>query len=326
MINPDKIKEELNLKPFGAKGWWGNKNLKCLKCGRGDKLGIKFTDKGGVVHCFYEIGEGVSIYKYLREIGRDDLILTEPKIRKAEFKIEDLKKEKELDLELPEKKLPRGFKRIYFDGYLDDRGFEPHQYNQFNIGISTDYLLKGYLVFLLKQEDKVVGWVARSKMEKEWHEENLKKFKEGEEGLVLRYRNSKNTDFNKILGGFDEITENTEEIWIVEGIFDKSNLDNIYGLNSQEKIKCCFTFGNRVTDHHLRLLKKKTNVKKIIMLYDFGTTKQTKKHSLQLSKNFEVMIGEFKDENVDAGNADREYMDEIFLNVKNYFYFYKNRI
>lgn len=327
MINKEQVIKELGLRKFGHKGWMKSPDLKCPKCGRSDKFGIKFNEKGGgTAHCFYEVGEGMSLYRFLKHIGRDDLIIYEKGLRSIDMSLESLKNDEEFIYQEPDtKKEPKGYKRIFFDDYLDERGFEPEQYNILNVGKSDDYLLKNYIVFLLKQKGKVVGWLARSKYDKEWHNENLRKFKDGEGSLVLRYRNSSKTDFDRILGGFDEITPNTEEVWIVEGIFDKANLDRLYGLYNNEKVKCLFTFGNRVTDNHLYLLKT-TNIKKIVMLYDYGTVKQVKKHSLQLARNFEVWVGEFKTEDIDAGDATKKYMDNIFSNLKNYFYFYTNRL
>jgi Zn ribbon nucleic-acid-binding protein len=69
-IKESKVIEELQLVPFGGKGWMGGDNLVCPECNKSGKFGIKFSDNGGAVHCFI-CDYSESIYKYLKRIGKD---------------------------------------------------------------------------------------------------------------------------------------------------------------------------------------------------------------------------------------------------------------
>jgi len=326
-INKQKIIDELSLVPFGGKGWMKSEETKCPVCNRGDKFGILFTENGGVTHCFYECSENLSIFKYLKAINRNDLLIYEQEIS-LNTQLKPLKKEEEKLEELPEKSLPRGYERIYFDKYLKDRNFKGYQYDQFEVGVTTHFLekkLHNYLIFVIRQKGRVVAWLARSKYSKEWHKKNLERSKLDLEKLVLRYRNSEETAFDRILGGFDEITDNTHTVFAVEGIFDKTNLSNHLKTNESEEVKVIFTFGNSFSDHQIQLLRE-TKVKTVILMYDPGTVRQIKQYSMELSKYFEVLICDIQDEEVDPGNISKEYLGELLLNVKNFLYFYTTKI
>jgi hypothetical protein len=239
-----------------------------------------------------------------------------------------IKKEDQENEELVECKLPKGYNRIYFDSYLRERNFKTYQYDQFEVGITNNFLekrLHNYLIFVLKQEGKMVGWLARSKYSKEWHKKNLEDYKSGICRLVLRYENSKGTDFDKILGGFDEITDNTVTVILVEGLFDKTNTSNILQTNKSEELKVCFTFGNKVSDNQIKLLRK-TKVKNIILMYDSNTIKQSRKYSMELSKYFNVEVCSINDPEIDPGNADKNFIYNLLDNSKNFLYFYNSKL
>lgn len=327
-IEKQKLIDEFNLKPFGAKGWMRADDLKCPVCNRSEKFGILFTEKGGVSHCFFECGDNLSLVKYLKHINREEFIIYE-----QEFSINDKLKplfgdNKEELKELQEIDLPKGFKRIYSDEYLTERNFTDWQYELFEVGVTDHFLerkLKNYLIFCIKQEGKIVAWLARSKRDKEWHKENLKKSKEGLEKLVLRYKNSPGADFDRIIGGYDQITENTHTVFIVEGIFDMTNLSNLLKTYESEEVKVIFTFGNSMSDHQIALLLNK-KVKRIILMYDYGTVRQLKELSLKLSRWYEVDICDIEFEDIDPGNIDKKYLNKLLLNLKNYIYFYSSKL
>jgi uridine kinase len=171
-----------------------------------------------------------------------------------------------------------------------------------------------------------ISWLARSKNSKEWHEENLNKFKERKVTLFPRYINSPGTDFDKILGGYDNITNNTHTLVIVEGLFDYINLSNLLKTNLYEEMKVIFTFGNKISDNQINLLRKKKSIKNIILMYDYNTIKQSKRYSLLLSKYYDVDICEIKDPDVDPGNMSESYLSDLLINKKNFLYFYTSKI
>ncbi len=326
-IDKEEIISEFGLKPFGAKGWLSNKSIVCPECGKGGKFGINISDDGGGVHCFKcEYSE--SIFKYLNRIGRKDLIKNQQEFSlKVGIKKPIFEKEEE-EINLPEIKLPSGFKRIEYDDYLENRNFKGYQYEEFQVGIIEHFLerkLHNYLIFVIKQNGKNVAWLARSKRSKKWHEQNIRDHKDGKCQLVLRYRNSENTDFDKIIGGFDEINENTHTVIVVEGLFDKVNISNIIQSEKYDEIKVIFTFGNKFSDNQIKLLRK-TNVENVILMYDYKTIVQSKEYSLLLSRWFNVDVCRIDDEEIDPGNMDKKYFLERLTERKNFMYFYTNNL
>jgi len=326
-INKDKVIEELGLKYFGAKGWMSSDETACPVCGRKDKFGILFTPTGGVTHCFYNCSDNMSLGKYLRHIKREDLILYEREvsigIKLPTIEIEEVEEE-----ELPEVKLPKGYIRTYFDKYLNTRNFRSYQYEQFEVGTTTHFLekkLHNYLIFVLKQQGRAVGWLARSKYSKEWHKENLENFKLGLCPLVLRYKNSTGTDFERIIGGYDEITDNTHTVIAVEGLFDKTNISNLLKTNLSEELKVIFTIGDSFTTSQIKLLKQ-TKVRRVILMYDPNTTEQSMRYSMELSRHFDVDVCCIEDEGIDPGNMTENYLNELLLKYKNFMYFYTSKI
>lgn len=325
IFNKEKIIKDLSLRFFGSKGWMRNDQCECPDCSHSDKFGIMFVQDSGLVKCM-RCDYSTSLYNYLKTIDRSDLI-GHKKDYNLIGHISGLKEEVEEEKGgfLPIKKLPIGFKRIYYDEYLDSRGFEPYQYNQYNIGYSTESRLKNYIISLIKQEGDIVGWIARSMYSKEWHEENFKAFKEERENLKLRYVNSSKTNFDHILLGFDELSDDVNTVYLVEGWMDKVNVDNKLNLSTNKKTKCCATFGNKVT-HAQQDLLKRYKIENIFMMFDFGTIKQSKDSSMELADYFNVKVVEFKDKEIDAGDASVKYLLNIISKSKEFSYFYNYRI
>jgi hypothetical protein len=320
---------ELNLIPFGAKGWMNSSETRCPVCGRSDKFGIKFNDQGGgSTHCFYSCGDNISLARYLKMIGKGHLVIYEQQASIQMLLPELFVEHEQVVDEIPEVKLPKGYERIYFDKYLRDRNFKSYQYEQFEVGITEHFLerkLHDYIIFVIKQQGRRVAWMARSKRSKEWHKKNLENYKQGLEPLVLRYKNSPGTDFDRILGGFDEITPSTREIIAVEGLFDKTNISNLLDTRKSDELKVLFTFGNTFSEHQIQLLKT-TNVRKVTLMYDPETINQSKRYSVDLSRHFEVDVCHISDPDVDPGNMTREYLDRIYTSKKNFVYFYTSMI
>jgi len=323
----EKIREFYGLRLFGQKGWLYNPHFNCVSCGKHGKFGFKISKKGGVVHCF-KCEFKTSIFKFLKEQGKEDFIIYDRE-RSLKEKLPNINTETQVERkELKEVDLPLGFKRLKQDDYLDSRGFQPWQYKQFKVGETDSILeekLNDGLIFQIFQKGKRVAWLFRSRKDKDWHEENIQRAKLGNEKLVLRYRNSDDTDFDGILGGVDEIKKKTKRLILVEGLFDKANVDKLLKLNERKDMKCCFTFGNKVSDEQIRLIEE-TNVEEIILMYDPGTIKQIKTYSSRLSKKFKVWVAEIKGDDIDPGNISLKYLEEIMNNLVDFLYFYKNRI
>lgn len=298
-VSQTRAIEELNLHSFGKKGWMKSEQCVCPKCQRFDKFGIKLDGGYGVVHCFHDdYVELLSIY--LESIGRGDL-LEEGSV----FSLSSKLKKINIDIvktELPEFQLPIGFREVDDDQYLNSRNFLLQHYNLFRPGYCDDPLLKNYIIYQDFQFGRRVGWQARSKYSKEWHKKNLENYKLKKSRLVLRYIDASGMDTSKILGGCDDITNQTEVLILVEGRFDKTGIDKKLSLYENNDIRCCFTFGNKISDSQVEIIRQFKSIKLIYLLYDEGTISQVKDISLKLSKYYCVQAAIMPSEE-DPGDA-----------------------
>jgi hypothetical protein len=326
ILNKENIISELQLRNFGAKNWLRSDLCKCFGCNDSSKFGVLFTSDGALVRCF-KCGYSTSLFNYLRDTNRGEIIKFQrsTSLRNELLPLTDTK----TPLEVKQSKisLPFGYKRIYFDDYLEERLFEPWQYNQYEVGTSTERRLKDCLVFVLRnREGEIQAWLSRSKHSKQWHETNFKDYKAGKCELKLRYNNSQNTNFSEILLGENEIVEETKTILLCEGLFDKANVDRCLNLRENKEKKCCATFGNSLTDEQAKILLKH-GVENVVIMWDQGTNTSSKKASVKVSKSFKsVRVCEFKDAKIDAGDSTKEQLEEILSNSKDYFTFYMGRM
>lgn len=328
-VNKNKIIEEFQLKTFGAKGWLSSKYLACPYCGGKDKFGLIFSDNGntGVFHCFKCSKKG-SIAKLMKDIGREDLIV---KNENNEYlltgKLEgslSIGIGEDEDISCPEINRPLGWKQLTKSKYLEGRGWESWQLELYHAGTTLDPNLKNKITFLLYENQKLIGYLSRSTYSKKWHKKNLEKFKKGESKLVLRYDNSRNTPFERVVGGIDEVTEQTKTVILVEGIMDKANTDKVLGLNKNPEIKCCFTFGCKLSEAQMMKIYNK-GVRQVILCYDPGTIQQIKSASLKLSKKFNIKIAELKGDR-DPGDMNLWEFEEVFVNLFSPIDYYANRL
>lgn len=335
-MNFDKqtIIDEFSLKPFGARGWMRSNQLVCPSCAQNDEFSIKFTDDGGVMHCLHSKScnnYSTSLYNYLKGIGKLDLIIYEKTIKLDEFP--DFSESNEVIeeiSELPLRRPPIGFRRVEFDEYLNGRNFDEKHYKLFQVGQTRlDPSLKGHLIFQFFNENgECTAWMSRSKRDKGWHNENLRKFKLGLCDLKLRYKNSPNTDFGRLLGGYNEITENTDTLIIVEGLFDKVNVDRELGLLYQEDVKCLFTFGDKISIDQVNLINKFENIKDIFIMYDENTINESKHSGLAILSNTDksVRVCEIKQKDIDPGIMGVEQLCDVLEQSVNGFEFYYGKL
>ena len=239
----EQIIVDFGLKPFGSQGWMTNKGMECPYCGKSGKWGIIFNDTGiATFHC-WKCPRKVSLYEFLKKLGRTDLAKKTYTVKPDEIdkcpkllwvQEEELVKEEDLK----PVSLPLRLKPLVNDSYLNNRGFREEHYKQFEPSYTDTPLepkLKNFIIFKMKVDGVCVAWWARSRYTKEWHKENLEAYKRHEADLVLRYRNSEN-NFQDLLGGCDEIVlGKTETVILVEGIFDAVNIQNLLGLTDKER-------------------------------------------------------------------------------------------
>lgn len=332
-VDKDEIIAALDLKRFGSQGWFqSKKKTPCPWCGRGgEKFGIRFNEAGNgfVCHCFY-CGVKKNSYEYLKALDRIDLLKFnyEASLKTKLTELVEEKEEEKEDLKVKKVKLPMRLERLENFPYLDERRFLPFHYKEFEPSITNSILekdLKGYIIFKLKMEGEVVAWLARSQHSYEWHKKELEEAKKEGRKPKLRYENSR-TDFTKIVGGYDDITENTKVVILVEGLFDKVGIDNILDTPNDETTRCCFLFGNSISKEQIALLKLKKSIETVILCFDDGTEMQSKSAGLMLAPHFHTKIAHLTRPGVDPGDMDLEYFIEVLDRLEDPIEYYVSKI
>lgn len=297
----------------------------CPKCGE-HEFGISLYEENHPFQCFRKknCGWTGNIYSLLKFLNKSDYIPQREVDMFEKVDISLLKKKDVLDLEIKEILPPLGFKRIYSHDYLDERGFNAHDYHKYEIGITEiDRNYIGYVIVLIKQYNKTVGYIGRLPKSKQYIEKFNKKAKQKGVRQILRYRNSTDTDFSKMLLGYDEITENTTEVFLVEGFFDKVTTDKNLKLDTQEKQKCLASFKGSISDEQIELLRK-TNIKKIYIMYDGDIVNIVKKSVAHLDSYFDIEVIPVNEN--DPGDMDINEFNLLFSKRMKAFDFISNKV
>lgn len=312
-MNKELIISELNLKPFGSQGWFSNKDESCPYCGKTDKWGVIFSERGGVFHC-WKCATKVSLSSFLIAINRKDLS-KKSYVAHSGFFMKELVEEDDNDKEdeLPQVNLPIDLKRLNDNIYLNRRGFNKHHYDEFEPSVTFSPLerkYEGYIIFKIKENDRVVAFLSRSLHSKKWHDNNLKRYKQGTCPLQLRYRNS-DSRFNDIVGGYDDVKQG-DTVIIVEGIFDKVGVDNYLLRHNMNNYSCVFTFGCSISKTQIKKIKDK-GISNVILMYDGDAITELTEFGRRLSLYFNTEIWELPN-NTDPNEA----TEEDFKNIKKY--------
>lgn len=292
-----KVCDIFNIDPEKTtpKGWCLSPEA-CPFCGKKDKhFGIRLNhNRVGryknhlTYNCFkcQEHGADFLLFKALDLLSfynDGDFVKQGPKIvldNKIRAYMEEEKKPLDLDIETT--RLPLGYKRVKDDDYLNGRGFEPWQYDLYNVGrTKLSHKLRNYILFSIEEGGENKGYVARHG----WDKEKIKAYEKRTGISILRYANEGGIDFEKLLFGLDEINDNTHTVILVEGVFDKTNVDKQLRLNLGDDVKCCCTFGKKLNEIQIEKLKVR-GVKKIFLLYDNDAVNESKKYSDMLKKAF----------------------------------------
>ena len=231
----------------------------CPRCGH-NEFGVSIQENH-FFGCYRlkQCGFKGNIYSLLKELGRleefrdfngysrtEELLL----LKKITEEVENIE-------EVEEVKLPIGFKRVYKHSYLEERGFTEQDYLKYKVGVTNlETRLYNYIIFPVEYEGKNVGYVGRSQLSKsEIKLLNDLYTQTGVGKKVLRYINS-TTNFGNLVYGIDEITENTKIVIVVEGIFDKINVDRQLSLfESKSEIVCIGTFKCKISPQQYFLVK-----------------------------------------------------------------------
>ena len=278
-----------------------------------DELG-KYKNSGDCKHC----GTTFNLTRLLKKLGKEYLLEGESIDTKNKLvnKLKIVEREteiKESDLEVPTIKFPVGFKRVFHDDYLESRNFTRNDFEKYIVGIIPK--LKGYIVIGVVEEGELKGYIARSRLSKE----EIKKINENykRKGLkkrYLRWRNSSGTRFSDLVGGIDEIQYSVTTVIVVEGIFDKKNVDKVLQLDYDMRMKCVYSFGKSISPIQIRKIKNK-GIENLILIQDPDAVQESKKHSLELKKEFKsVLIGYTGDK--DLGESTEQEVLNVFDNLK----------
>ena len=295
-------------------------------CERTDKFGIFFTKDGGLVKCM-RCGESTSLIKYLIFLNRKDLIgeysapiLDELKCLEELEQVEEKEEQEQVEV-----KLPDGFKRIYFDEYLEERNWESSDYNKYKVGVSTERKLRNHIIYPIYQNGVLSSWLARSRMDKDWHKQNIKDFKSGEASLVLRYYNSEGTEFSNLVGNLDSVVEGVDHtVILVEGIFDEQNISKYIKHLDLKGVKCCFTFGKSLSENQINLLLNK-GISNFVLMYDPDALHEIEKYLLNYSSRINIE-GISLDKEDPGDLPDKETFLKYYNNRKQTLEFYQTNI
>lgn len=277
MIQEATILKEIGFLNPNLNGLKTHFILDCPFCGKEQHLYLRrkthLKNKRGKnasynFHC-KKCNEGGYLRKFLKVIDKESLINSKyTDIISTNFiKLGEIKKE---EMVFPKKiELPYDFEEIEHHPYLYRRGFEDWQYKRYNVGISNYIKHRERVIFILKMFNEPYAYLGRSTLSKQEIDRinHLKKLK-GIKRKYLRYENS-NSEFSKLLFGFDEIDfALTRKLILCEGIFDKASIDRAINVNNQSETRCVCLNGKSLSVDHYNLIKKYTSVEELIYFFD----------------------------------------------------------
>lgn len=326
-LSIEKLKDLIEDSSLDHRG----KNIigKCPKCKQGE-FGISI-ENNHLFGCYRlkSCGFRGNIFTLLKYLGKlDEYISTEDVYERKEEKLQNKLKVSgsEINLELETIMKPIGWRRIQFHPYLEKRGFT--EYNKYKVGTTLldPKLRDNYLIFLIEERDEIKAWIARHLWDKERILQENQKYKDlGLNKKILRYRNSE-TDFSKLLLGYEELTPNTTTVVLVEGIFDKFNIDKLLELHSQEAVKCLCTFKCDCSLEQIFKIQQFSSIKNIILLYDPDVVNQTKRVGIELENRFQNVKVGYSANNKDPGEMTLEDIDNVLSTLKSPQDFFVNKL
>lgn len=278
-VNRQGFISALKLRASGGKGWY---RADCIYCKEKNTFAVLFTPYGSGksrknphFHCYHaKCGKSGTLQFLAKEIGHPEYA-TGGYVAPMDI---NMRIEDDLsDVAIEECMPPAGYRKKTDIQYLLDRGLTVEQLERYDFGLTRIHPdFKNYVIALVKEGGRTLGYVARLMMNKE----------EIDRLGLLRYRNS-GSDFALLVYGIDEITENTRKVITVEGIYDKHATDRKLWLDSSEEVKCVCTFGAKLSDEQAEKISNKgKNIEEVVIMYDVGTVSKSKKVSGVASSYF----------------------------------------
>lgn len=247
----------------------------------------------GMSNCFHCQRRFGSLISTLQAIGREDLIPKETtQLDDAELDLSSVFSD-EIDDDLVEIAMPRGYKRCYRNKYLKSRGWIADDYEYFpvgtNRGIDREY--QDYVILEVIDDGKRVGFVARNTMSKS----DIDDYNNSHFYKIRRYKNSSEKEgngFAKMLYNYDSIEPYiTDSVILCEGPFDVIGLNRKLELYDNKHIVPIATFGKKISQEQMYKLQKK-GVSQVVIGYDNDAKETTSQIALQLDKYFDVLIAD----------------------------------
>ncbi|MDR1504143.1 MAG: toprim domain-containing protein [Prevotella sp.] len=322
-IEKEQIIEEI-IHELKAKRDGGNKNLicRCPFCKKDGKFGIYIGRETGrkspfMSHCFSCGSSTTTLEKLLETISRMDLLVTptsNPEAKLGTVLIFLGEGEEEIDDSLDIVELPDFYKRCFCHDYLKSRGFVYDDYEYFPAGTTDrlNYKFNDYVIFPIIDESDVVGYVARHIWSKAEIETYNRKAKTNGDYRILRFRNSTENDFTRLLYNYDSIIDGqTDTVIIVEGIFDVIALTRKMELYDNKRIVVIATFGKKISHTQIYKLQSK-GIETVVLGYDGDAVEAIKKISGELSRYFNVLIADIPNPEKDWEDLSYEEIYRIF--------------
>lgn len=311
-------------KELGAKKDGGNKNLisRCPYCKKEGKFGVyigKETERKKLfmAHCFSCGNSTNTLEQLLSLIGRSDLYvspvtdITKKLDTNLLFPIDN---KEEIDDVLGIVGLPDFYKRCFSHPYLKSRGFGFDDYEYFPVGVTgrLNFRFSDYIIFPITDSGDIVGYVARHIWNKDDIDRHNAKAKVTGNFRLMRYRNSTENDFVKLLYNYDSIIEGeTDTVVVVEGIFDVIALTRKLELYDNRRVAIVATFGKKISQTQIYKLQSK-GVESVVIGYDGDAVEAIKKTAKELNPYFNVFIADIENPRKDWEDLTYEEIYNVF--------------
>lgn len=314
-----ELAKELDAKPDGA-----GKNLiaRCPRCGKEGKFGV-YTGrqtqqkKPFMSHCFSCGCSTYTLEGLLELLGREDLMIAPTADLNARLDTNllfPLEGPPEIDDTLSVIALPDFYRRCFTDPYLKSRGFTYDDYEYFQVGTTRglNFRYDAYVIFPIIDDGDVVGYVSRHTWSKDEIDRHNSRVRRKGGYRVLRFRNSTENDFVRLLYNYDAVKEGvTDTVIITEGIFDVIALTRKLELYENEYVASVATFGKKISRTQIYKLQSK-GVKTVILGYDGDAVEAIKKTADELNAYFRVFIADIPDAGKDWEDLGDEEIYGIF--------------
>lgn len=317
-----ELTKELDAKPDGA-----GKNLiaRCPRCGKEGKYGIyvgkeTLRKKQFMSHCFSCGYSTYTLDRLLDFVGRPDLMIVPTTDLYAKLDTNLLfplqEDSEEIDDTLGVTELPDFYSRCFTHPYLKSRGFTFDDYEFFQVGTTRglNFRYDAYVIFPIIDQGDVVGYVSRHTWSKDEIDKHNSRVRRKGGYRILRFRNSTENDFVKLLYNYDAVKEGvTDTVIITEGIFDVIALTRKLELYDNEQLAAVATFGKKISRTQIYKLQSK-GVRAVILGYDGDAVEAIKKTADELSAYFRVTIADIPDAGKDWEDLGYEEICNIFAN------------